>query len=197
MDYTGNSAGQIIKSTQLPDDGTEPDAADVNVPLETTFDNFAFIEQELQRLNPGSAAWTYDVEIAPFLFHQWSSTSYTDAASGGYVDIIESQLGDVLLVWAHFSCGNNGAVMGLGSRIRLHQVDDLGGTNTEVAIPGARAYVLSQWVTDPKVVTFTARTVVTRAGTTRIKVQARVNAAGEFFQINSSASILVLQTRVT
>jgi len=66
-----------------------------------------------------------------------------------------------------------------------------------VAIPGARAYVLSQWVVDPKVVTFLARTVVTRAGTTRIKVQARVNAAGEFFQVNSSASILVLQTRVT
>ena len=97
------------------------------MPLETTFDNFAFIEQELVRLQPGSAAWTYDVEIAPFLFHQWSSTTYTDAASGGYVDISERQLGDVLLVWAHFSYGNNGAVTGLGSRIRLHRSTTLEG----------------------------------------------------------------------
>lgn len=77
--YTGDtSAGAIVVSTALPNDGSNPDAADVNVPLEQTFDNFAIIKAQFNGhyLLVGRVEQAYILEDNPAFSRSFTTTAY-------------------------------------------------------------------------------------------------------------------------
>lgn len=173
--------------TTAPDDGGNPTAEDIRAVAQIALSNGVYLFNRRKQL---PVVWVYDVEDPPFTFYQFSGTSYADPSSDGYVDIPDTVIGDIIIAMGMFLCENQGAVTGLGSRVRLAAVDDFTGTPTsDIPIPGARAYIETT-SGDMVPVTLIGQHVVTAAGATRIKVQGRVNAGGEFMRIQSVAQII-------
>lgn len=184
----GAAGGAPFSAIECPSDGARAAAADIRRVAAAALGNHEYLFNRRKRI---PVVWVFDDETPPFLFYQFSlDSAYEDPATDGYVDVPNVAIGDVIMVQGMFLCENSGAATGEGGRVRLTAVDDFGGAPVTNAVPGARAYISPGTSPNMVPVTLIGKHVVVRAGTTRIKVQGRVNAAGEFLQINSVAQII-------
>lgn len=143
--------------------------------------------------------WVYEVEEpgAGYAWKQYSATTYEDPPAGqGHIEFVAVQPGDSLLVQASMICENQGVATSPGSRIRLAAVDGIGVAPTgDIAVPGARAYITP--ASGAFHVTLIGRHIATTAGNTRIKIQGRVNASGEFMRVQSVVQLIGHHVRET
>lgn len=180
------AGGAPFSAIECPSDGAKAAAADIRRVAAACLGNHEYLFNRRKRI---PVVWVFDDDTQPF--HDFATSSYTDPSSDGYVDVTGVLAGDVIMVQGMFTCQNQAGTPGtFGARIRLTAVDDFGGAPVTTPVPGARGYVTSPNEITP--VTLIGKHTVVRAGTTRIKVQGRIDSgmAAQPLRIHSSAVII-------
>lgn len=174
-----------------PSDGTEVKAAGVREAAQLALTNDAYIL--LRRYT-----WSYSIEEPAFTFVIFSTTSYDVPGSGGYVEIPDAQVGDVIDVRLSCTLENaNVAASGNGNRLRLAAIDDYGGggETSPAEVPGARLYINTP-IGQLTPAFLEGHWEVTVAGTTRIQIEGRVDTgAGQQLIIQSAAYLRAEHSR--
>jgi hypothetical protein len=153
-------------TTEIPDDGEAPDAAEWGVGMEQLADGVNYVARRI----PSVGSYSIDGSTS---FSSFSTGSFVSPNSGGTFDIEECEVGDLILCDAFFQTELQTPASTI-ARFRLIASDDVDGTPTaETQVPGAMVRVLpdggtsgSQWPTSLGGVW-----TVTAAGTTRITIQ--------------------------
>jgi hypothetical protein len=128
-------------SITIPSDGDLKPAATVNVALEGLADRTAAITKNLATAGR-VFQWEFVVTgDTPSTYNAFSTTSYDKPASGGFVDVTDVEVGDVIMIDAQFLCELAGGANGL---IRLYVIEDEGGGGeTETPLNDAKAWLLA------------------------------------------------------
>lgn len=191
IDASSYGGSVPVASIECPKDQAPVMGADIRNPVAALLANDEYIQLARYR-------WSYNIETPAFSFITFSTTDYEAPMSGGMVDVLNAQIGDI--IFARFSAtlqNENAGPSGNGNRLRLAAIDDLGGggETAPAQLEGARLY-LSTPTGQMIPAMIEGEWEVTVAGTTRIQVEGRTNAgAGEQLIIQSSAYLIAIHTR--
>ncbi len=178
----------------LPDDGKPLKASDVNVAFEALTDRTGYLRTHAVL---GVYSFIADAEGVSYQY-SFTGTSYS-SPTGSFgtstnltVEVPNTKPGDLLLLDASFGLqlGNGG-----NGSVRAVAIDNaLGGGSTAAPIPGAR-FVLNIPATHLPCTLVGAWTVAA-AGTTRVQLQGRVQAAPSTITVEGVVSLRVTHVRL-